>query len=61
MRTRRVTHLRSEMDYKKSAITTQEMIDKLQARGLIFNDLDFARMKLGNINYYRLSAFGIPI
>ena len=48
------------MKYNKPALTTDQMIEKLKKRGMIFVDEDTAVQKLSHINYYRLSAYWFP-
>jgi len=44
----------------KPPITFDAQLDKLKARGCIVTDEAFARMKLEQINYYRLTAYFLP-
>ena len=46
--------------YNKEPICVQEQIIKLQARGLIFGDLNFAEHFLLHNNYFRLRAYTYP-
>lgn len=48
------------MEYSKPALTTEQMIEKLKKRGMIFADENVAVRKLSHINYYRLSAYWFP-
>ena len=48
------------MQFTKPPLTVDEQIELLESRGLLINDKDFARQKLSNINYYRLSAYMLP-
>jgi len=44
----------------KPPITFDAQLDKLKERGCIVTDEAFARMKLEQINYYRLTAYFLP-
>jgi abortive infection bacteriophage resistance protein len=48
------------MQFTKPPLTVDEQIELLEGRGLLINDKNFARQKLSNINYYRLSAYMLP-
>lgn len=48
------------MNYSKPAITIQDQIAKLKARGLRFDDEALAESYLSNISYYRLRAYTYP-
>ncbi|MEW6469548.1 MAG: Abi family protein [Bacteroidota bacterium] len=45
------------MEFLKKALSVDEQIKQLQSRGMLITDLDKAKMYLGNISYYRLSAY----
>ncbi len=46
------------MLYQKPALTVQQQIAQLQARGLVIDDLAEATHFLSEVSYYRLSGFG---
>lgn len=48
------------MNYQKKPLSILEQIDKLQSRGLIFDDRIVANGYLSNISYYRLRAYTYP-
>jgi len=48
------------MDFDKPAITLDEQIALLRARGMRIDDPDRARHYLQHINYYRLTAYWLP-
>lgn len=43
--------------YNKPALNVDEQINLLQKRGLIIQDIDYAKNILNNITYYRLSSY----
>lgn len=45
------------MKFKKQALLIDEQINLLRSRGLIIQDVNFAKSNLSNISYYRLSAY----
>jgi abortive infection bacteriophage resistance protein len=47
--------------YSKPALTFEQQLDLLQARGLAITDRDAALVALGRISYYRLSAYWYPL
>jgi abortive infection bacteriophage resistance protein len=49
------------MRYQKPALTFDKQIELLESRGLIVPDRDRAANYLSNINYYRLSAYMLPL
>ena len=48
------------MQFTKPPLNIDEQIELLESRGLVINDKNFAKQKLCNINYYRLSAYMLP-
>jgi abortive infection bacteriophage resistance protein len=44
----------------KPALTLDEQIQKLAARGLVIDNQELVRERLGSIGYYRLSAYALP-
>lgn len=46
--------------YLKPALSFQDQLEKLQAKGLIINNWPSALQSLSNTNYYRLSAYCLP-
>lgn len=46
--------------YNKPAITYDEQVEKLRARGMVIADADSAKAHLQHINYYRFSAYRLP-
>lgn len=46
--------------YTKPHLTISKQIEKLQTRGMIFNNEDRASDYLSHINYYRLTAYWLP-
>lgn len=46
--------------YSKPALTLDQQIQQLRARGMLIDDEDQARHYLGFINYYRLAAYWLP-
>jgi abortive infection bacteriophage resistance protein len=48
------------MQFTKPPLNVDEQIELLESRGLLINDKNFAKQKLSNINYYRLSAYMLP-
>lgn len=48
------------MRYNKQPLTIQEQLQKLQSRGLNFDDEELAKAYLSNISYYRLRAYTYP-
>lgn len=47
--------------YEKEHKTFEEQLELLKSRGLIINNEDYALLKLKHINYYRLSAYFLPL
>lgn len=47
--------------YKKEPLTYTEQIKLLQKRGLIVNDISRVERYLGEISYYRLSGYFLPL
>ncbi len=47
-------------DYTKIPLTINQQIQKLEERGLIFDDKELAANYLSNISYYRLRAYTYP-
>lgn len=45
------------MGYPKPALTIDEQINKLTARGLIIHDLSHTKLMLENVNFHRLSLY----
>lgn len=45
------------MQFTKLPIPVSQQIQKLQSRGLVINDVDFATKTLENISYYRLQGY----
>ncbi|MDB9494216.1 Abi family protein [Spirulina major CS-329] len=45
------------MQYQKPSLSFREQIERLQARGLIIENLNIAEETLARISYYRLSAY----
>ena len=45
------------MKYAKPALTVEQQIAQLRARGMIFNDPERAAHYLRELNYYRLSGY----
>jgi len=50
----------TKLDYHKSALTTEQQLDKLIQRGLTVENYDDAIQTLTSISYYRLSAYWYP-
>ena len=48
------------MQYTKRPLTIQEQLQKLQSRGLNFDNEELAKAYLTNISYYRLRAYTYP-
>ena len=48
------------MQYTKRSLSIQEQLQKLQSRGLNFDDEELAKDYLTNISYYRLRAYTYP-
>lgn len=48
------------MKYTKPHLTFEEQLDLLLSRGLVVHDRAAAVRELSRINYYRLSAYGLP-
>jgi abortive infection bacteriophage resistance protein len=48
------------MKFDKPALTIEEQIDLLLARGLVISDRDQASHYLTHLNYYRLGAYWLP-
>jgi len=46
--------------YTKPALTIQQQIDQLRKRGMVIDDPAKAAHYLGQINYYRLTAYWLP-
>ena len=46
-----------KVKFDKPALDVDKQIELLKSRGLIINDIDFAKNILSNITYYRLSAY----
>lgn len=55
-----IRHLLNSMRYRKTPLSIEEQISKLENRGLNFDDKKKARGYLQNISYYRLRAFTYP-
>jgi abortive infection bacteriophage resistance protein len=49
------------MIYSKPPITIDEQLNKLQERGLIFDDIELAKACFSNISYYRLAGYWWPM
>ena len=49
------------MKYDKPALTFEKQIEMLESRGLVVPDKVRAANYLSNINYYRLSAYMLPL
>jgi len=49
------------MSEVKEFKTIDQQIEILRARGLIFNDIEFAKKTLSHINYYRLSGYALTL
>lgn len=47
----------SKIPYNKPFLSTQEQIEQLKVRGMLFDDETKASDYLANLNYYRLSAY----
>lgn len=56
----RVLRLRGALQYDKPALSLQELVDRLEARGLAIPDRDRATRYLKHIGYFRLSPYTIP-
>jgi len=48
------------MKYNKQPLSVNNQIAQLQNKGLTFNDLRIAKIKLKNVNFYRLSSYFHP-
>jgi len=48
------------MNYNKPALSINDQIKRLKARGLVINDAPFVENCLSNISYYRLRAYTYP-
>ena len=48
------------MDYTKRPLTLKQQVEKLESRGLHFDDEQIAMRYLSNISYYRLRAYTYP-
>ena len=46
-----------KVKFDKPALNVDKQIELLKSRGLIINDIEFAKNILSNITYYRLSAY----
>ena len=46
-----------KVKFNKPAINVDKQIELLKSRGLIINDVEFAKNIFSNITYYRLSAY----
>lgn len=46
-----------KVKFNKPALTVEKQIELLKSRGLIINNIEFAKSILSNITYYRLSAY----
>lgn len=46
-----------KVKFDKPALDVDKQIELLKSRGLIINNIDFAKNILSNITYYRLSAY----
>ncbi len=46
-----------KVKFNKPALTVEKQIELLKSRGLIINNIEFAKSILSNIAYYRLSAY----
>ena len=46
-----------KIKFNKPSLNVDKQIDLLKSRGLIINNVDFAKNILSNITYYRLSAY----
>lgn len=49
----------TKIEYTKPALTIAQQLSKLQERGLLIDNTDSKNI-FSNINYYRLSAYGLP-
>jgi len=49
-----------KVKYEKLPLHINEQCKRLQDRGLILNDLEYAKSILSSIGYYRLSAYFLP-
>jgi abortive infection bacteriophage resistance protein len=47
--------------FSKPALTLDQQIDLLRARGMLISDLAQAKQHLSHINYYRLRAYWLPL
>ena len=50
----------NKQPYTKPALTIPQQIAQLRTRGMAIGDIPFAEHYLGQINYYRLSAYWLP-
>lgn len=50
----------TQKPYTKPALTIQQQIDQLRKRGMVIGDPAMAAHYLGQINYYRLTAYWLP-
>jgi abortive infection bacteriophage resistance protein len=48
------------MKFNKPHLTLDEQLKLLESRGLVVPDRQKAKYYLGNLNYYRLSAYWFP-
>lgn len=48
-----------KVKFDKPALKVDKQIELLKSRGLIINDIDFAKNILSNITYYRLCLYEI--
>lgn len=46
--------------YNKPALTLEEQLQKLEARGMLVTDRENALKQLASISYYRLSGYCYP-
>ncbi len=51
----------TKIKFNKQALTYEQQLDQLKARGLLINDEDKALFLLENISYYRLSGYWYPL
>lgn len=49
-----------KLSYAKVALTLDQQVQQLQARGMVIADEPLAKHYLGFINYYRLAAYWLP-
>lgn len=50
----------SKVSYAKPALTLEQQVQQLRARGMVIDDEALAKHYLGYINYYRLAAYWLP-